>query len=178
MIDLRYSRRDFLSWLSDWDLRAWLRRRTLRPLFKGLTFSLYSSHSLPVSSFEAKNSVSGSIIISSFSMAMLVCVCVFCVWERKRAAWKFLKSLLGSKGLLQVQGRCEVNCAYKAGGWGVVRFVPDLCTSWILKNLGQLLWIRPLTLYGLLIKLIRAYPAICILHPLKLPLNKLISFQN
>jgi hypothetical protein len=59
--DLRVSRRDLLSWYSEWYLRAWFKRPTLRPLFKGLTFSLNSSHSLPVSCFDARNSVSGSI---------------------------------------------------------------------------------------------------------------------
>lgn len=59
---LRFSTRVFLNWWSEWDLRAWLRRLTLRPLFRGLTFSLKSSHSCPVSCFEAKNSVSGSEI--------------------------------------------------------------------------------------------------------------------
>lgn len=43
-----------------WDLRALLRRPTLRPRFNGRTFSLNSSHSFPVSFLEAKNAVSGS----------------------------------------------------------------------------------------------------------------------
>lgn len=43
------------SWkLYLWIWRAWLRRRTLRPLFRGRTFFLKSSHSYSDSSFEAK----------------------------------------------------------------------------------------------------------------------------
>lgn len=64
-MDLRCSRRDFLSRLSLWDLRESFRISTLLPRFKGLTFSLKSSHSVPVCLLESRNSVSGSNLWTS-----------------------------------------------------------------------------------------------------------------
>ena len=43
-----------------------------RPLFRGRTFSLKSSHSCPVSCLEAKNSVSGSGISTLVSAIVVV----------------------------------------------------------------------------------------------------------
>lgn len=65
--DLRWSRRDL--WL--WELRESFKSSIFRPLFKGLTFSLNSSHSFPVSRFDRRNSVSGSKYSSTLSINLL-----------------------------------------------------------------------------------------------------------
>lgn len=80
-----------------WDLRAWLRRLTLRPRFSGLTFSLKISHSLPLVLFDARNSLSGSIVVFLISASAIV------------AALKRFSSLSEGKGekgknLLKVKG--------------------------------------------------------------------------
>ena len=106
-IEKREKRRDLLWLLRRWwllGLRAWFRMEIFRPLFRGLTFSLKSSHSFPLSRFDIRNSVSGSILYlllllllldlpkkqNLVNQSMSVCVCSGFEMGRQEALRHFL----------------------------------------------------------------------------------------